>query len=175
VYTDCSTAAATASHAEDTVERGGAAILVRKVITSDMRIQTILSWLWNVQNQPAQLYSYCEKNRKKSVTAKFSLDVLSVTSLASLAALCFLIFIARKFVIFIKCDIFIFLVVCVIVHASSPDTGCGCDTPDHHLLKKDKPVNISGVYLLEEVENYDNYLLALDIPERVVRNLESLK
>ena len=37
-----------------------------------------------------------ERNRKKSVTSKFSLDFLSVTSLASLAALCFLIFIARK-------------------------------------------------------------------------------
>ena len=64
--------------------------------------------------------------------------------------------------------------VCVIVHASSPDTECGCDTPEHP-LKTDKVVNISGVYLLEEVENYGKYLLAMDIPERVVKNIESLK
>jgi hypothetical protein len=33
----------------------------------------------------------------------------------------------------------------------------------------------SGEYLMEEVENYDKYLLALDIPERVVRNLFSFR
>eukprot|EP00090_Calanus_glacialis_P001577 TRINITY_DN11146_c0_g1_i1.p1 TRINITY_DN11146_c0_g1~~TRINITY_DN11146_c0_g1_i1.p1 ORF type:complete len:220 (-),score=53.76 TRINITY_DN11146_c0_g1_i1:110-769(-) len=100
-----------------------------------------------------------ERNRDNSVASKFSLDLLSATSLASLAALCFLIFIA---------------LVCVIVHASSPNTGCGCDTPQHP-LKTNKLVNISGVYLLEEVENYGEYLLAMDIPERAVRNIESLK
>jgi hypothetical protein len=36
-------------------------------------------------------------------------------------------------------------------------------------------VNISGVYQLEEVDNYSNYLLTMNIPERVVRHLEKLK
>jgi hypothetical protein len=36
-------------------------------------------------------------------------------------------------------------------------------------------VDISGVYQLEEVENYGKYLLAMEIPERAVRKIESLK
>jgi hypothetical protein len=36
-------------------------------------------------------------------------------------------------------------------------------------------VNVSGVYQLEEVDNYGNYLLAMNIPERVVRHLEKLR
>jgi hypothetical protein len=36
-------------------------------------------------------------------------------------------------------------------------------------------VNISGVYQLEEVDNYAKYLLAMDIPERVIRHLENLR
>ena len=59
--------------------------------------------------------------------------------------------------------------VCVIVQASYPDTGCGCKA------EKERLVNISGVYELEEVENYGEYLLAMDIPERAVRNIENMK
>ena len=63
---------------------------------------------------------------------------------------------------------------CVIVHASSAVTNCGCEEPEHQ-LKTEKLVNISGEYMVEEVENYGKYLLPMDIPERVVRNIESLK
>ena len=34
---------------------------------------------------------------------------------------------------------------------------------------------MSGVYQLEEVENYREYLLAMDIPETMVKHLEGLK
>ena len=36
-------------------------------------------------------------------------------------------------------------------------------------------MNISGVYQLEDVENYMEYLLAMDIPERVVRHLARMR
>ena len=36
-------------------------------------------------------------------------------------------------------------------------------------------VNISGVYQLDQVENYGKYLLALDIPKFAVRNIETMK
>ena len=38
-----------------------------------------------------------------------------------------------------------------------------------------KLLNISGVYQLEEVENYGKYLLAMDIPKRAVRHLEQTR
>jgi hypothetical protein len=38
-----------------------------------------------------------------------------------------------------------------------------------------KLLNISGVYQLEEVENYGEYLQAMDIPKKEIRHLEKTR
>ena len=62
MYTVCGPAA-TASHAEDTGERGGAAVIVRKVNTSGISDEnTVFSLLVvECQNQSAQLYIHSGK------------------------------------------------------------------------------------------------------------------
>ena len=47
--------------------------------------------------------------------------------------------------------------------------------PGHHHQMTGDQVNISGVYMLDQVENYGKYLLALDIPKFAVRNIETIK
>lgn len=94
--------------------------------------------------------------REKCWKTKFSLSSLSDRTLAILAAVCLVTFIA---------------LVSVIVEASSP-TNC---TGGQHGEKSLELLDISGVYQLEEVENYGEYLLAMDIPERAVRHMEKLK
>jgi len=91
-------------------------------------------------------------------TCHFSLDILSSRTLVTLAVLCFITFIA---------------LLCLIVYLSKPHMSCGCQGEYHQ--KKERQVNMSGVYLLDEVENYGEYLLAMDIPERAVRNIEHMK
>ena len=61
------------------------------------------------------------------------------------------------------------LVLCVVVHASIAPVYCDTNK------EGGKQVNISGVYQLEEVENYEEYLLAMDIPKRVARRLEQTR
>jgi hypothetical protein len=63
-------------------------------------------------------------------------------------------------------------VVCVIVDASLPGCGCG---EDEVLEESSQQVNISGVYQLEEVENYEEYLLAMEIPPAAVRHIKLIK
>ena len=57
--------------------------------------------------------------------------------------------------------------VCVIIDESLPGCGCGEDG--------EQQVNVSGVYQLEEVENYEEYLLAMDIHPAAVRHIKMLK
>ena len=52
---------------------------------------------------------------------------------------------------------------------------CGRTHSTFSLDKKNKKVNISGTFYLETVENYAEYLLAMEIPENVVDNLKNLK
>eukprot|EP00090_Calanus_glacialis_P001578 TRINITY_DN11146_c1_g1_i1.p2 TRINITY_DN11146_c1_g1~~TRINITY_DN11146_c1_g1_i1.p2 ORF type:complete len:159 (-),score=39.55 TRINITY_DN11146_c1_g1_i1:133-609(-) len=50
-------------------------------------------------------------------------------------------------------------------------SSCGCGTHGE-VEEREEQVDISGVYQLEEVENYGVYLLAM---ERAVRNIENMK
>ena len=59
---------------------------------------------------------------------------------------------------------------CLLVRASITPT-CIRDKEEH----VQKMVNMSGVYQLEAVQNYGEYLMAMDIPERVVRHMEKFK
>jgi hypothetical protein len=62
----------------------------------------------------------------------------------------------------------VLIVVCIIVHASGP-AYCV------ELEESDPQVDISGVYQLEEVENYEEYLLAMEIPPAAVRHIKMIK
>merc|ERR1719245_930639 len=98
-------------------------------------------------------------NTNPSTSVRYlSLDSWSDRTVAGLAGLCFLTFIG---------------LVCVLVNASLPPS-CGCRTGQHGPATEGE-VNISGVYLLDQVENYGKYLLAMDIPEIAVRNIETMK
>jgi hypothetical protein len=66
----------------------------------------------------------------------------------------------------------VFIVVCIIIHASIPGCGCG---EDGVLEESSQHVNISGMYQLEEVENYEEYLLATEIPPAAVRHIKMMK
>ena len=66
-----------------------------------------------------------------------------------------------------------FIVVCIIVNASIP-SSCGCGTHGEE-EESEEQVDISGVYQLEEVENYEEYLLAMDIHPAAVRHIKMLK
>ena len=59
--------------------------------------------------------------------------------------------------------------VCIIVNASIPGAGCG---EDWEVKESGQQVDISGVYQLEEVENYEEYLLALEIPPAAVKHIK---
>ena len=67
---------------------------------------------------------------------------------------------------------YVFIVVCIIVHASIPVSGCG---EEGELEESGHQVDISGVYQLEEVENYEEYLLAMEIPVAAVRHIKMIK
>ena len=62
--------------------------------------------------------------------------------------------------------------VCVIFHASIPGRGCG---EDGDLEESGQQVDISRLYQLEEVENYEEYLLAMEIPPAVVMHIKMIK
>ena len=57
----------------------------------------------------------------------------------------------------------------MVVHASIAPVYCDTNK------EGGKQVIISGVYKLDEVENYGKYLLAMDIPKRVARRLEQTR
>ena len=68
-----------------------------------------------------------------------------------------------------------FIVVCIIVNASIPPS-CGCKADgEEEESEREEQVDISGVYQLEEVENYEEYLLAMDIHPAAVRHIKMLK
>ena len=58
----------------------------------------------------------------------------------------------------------------VVVKVSFPGT---CSRVNEKQVKK--MVNISGVYQLEDVDNYGEYLMAMDIPEKVAKYIVKLK
>ena len=60
------------------------------------------------------------------------------------------------------------LVVCIIVHASVPAYF-------GEVEESEEQVDIYGVYQLEEVENYEEYLLAMEIPPAAVRHIKMLR
>ena len=70
--------------------------------------------------------------------------------------------------------VFFVLVLSFIVYTLMPEK-CGQTHSTFSLDKKIKKVNISGTFYLETVENYAEYLLAMEIPENVVDNLKNLK
>ena len=61
-----------------------------------------------------------------------------------------------------------------IVNALLPKP-CGCIDSTLFSYKKDQRVNMTGVYHLEDVENYREYLLAMGIPFDVVDSLRNIK
>ena len=63
--------------------------------------------------------------------------------------------------------------VCFIVNASMP-SSCGCGTHGE-VEEREEQVDISGVYQLEEVENYEEYLLAMEIPPAAVRHIKMIR
>ena len=66
----------------------------------------------------------------------------------------------------------VFIVVCIIVHASIPGSGC---EEEGELKESGHQVDISGVYQLEEVDNYEVYLLAMEIPVAAVRHIKMIR
>ena len=61
-----------------------------------------------------------------------------------------------------------------IVYTLMPEK-CGRTHSTFSLDKKNKKVNISGTFYLETVENYAEYLLAMEIPDNVVDNLKNFR
>ena len=52
---------------------------------------------------------------------------------------------------------------------------CGCIDSVLSSYNKDQKVNMTGIYILEDVENYRQYLLAMGIPSDVADNLRNIK
>ena len=66
------------------------------------------------------------------------------------------------------------LVLTFIVYTLIPEQ-CGCTHSTFSSEDMDRKVNMSGVFFLETVENYGEYLLAMEIPENVVDNLKNIR
>jgi hypothetical protein len=62
----------------------------------------------------------------------------------------------------------LFIVACFIVHTSLPAYS-------GEVEQVEQQVNMLGVYQLEQVENYEEYLLAMKIPAAAVKHIQMMK